>query len=439
MRPLDSSVLTQSDSGRWAALGAAAAVVAVTVVTAVAGMPGARPADEAGTTSAGPGVADRDNWVAGWAPSPVAGSKIPWSDCPAGDGLADQTVRNVAFMSAGGSAVRVRITNTFGERALRVGRASVAVQDGEATPVPGTMRGLTFNGGSTEVTVAAGGRALSDPVRLSVAPLTSLLVSVYVPEATGPVTNHPFTAQGNFLAAGDRALAAGAQGYGDTPCWMLVDGVDVRAPQRVTGSVVVLGDSITDTGNTTGNANRRWPDFLARRLDARPGPTLSVVNAGLGGNRLLAPRDGEPYWGVPALARLERDVYAQTGVRAVILLEGTNDIGFSAPAADLIAGYRQVIRQTRAQGLPIFGGTVPPFGGSFLDTPQRRAIWDEVNTWIRTSGEFDGVIDFARVLASPTDPYTINPGYDSGDHLHQNDAGCEAMANAVNLAALLRR
>jgi lysophospholipase L1-like esterase len=369
----------------------------------------------------------------------VAGSDIPWSDCPAGDGLADQTVRNVAFVSAGGSAVRVRITNTFGARALRVGRASVAIQGADARPLAGTMRALTFNGGSTEVTVAAGGRALSDPVRLSVDPLTSLLVSVYVPGQTGPVTNHPFTAQGNFLAAGDRALATTPDGYGNTPCWMLVDGVDVRAGERMTGSVVVLGDSITDTGNTTGNANRRWPDFLARRLNARRGPTLSVVNAGLGGNRLLEPREGELYWGVPALARLERDVYAQTGVRAVILLEGTNDIGYSAPAADMIAGFQQVIRQTHAQGLPIFGGTIPPFGGSFLDTAERRAIWDEVNRWIRTSGEFDGVIDFARVLAVPGDPYTLNPAYDPGDHLHPNDAGCEAMANAVNLSALLRR
>jgi lysophospholipase L1-like esterase len=342
----------------------------------------------------------------------------------------------VAFLSTGGESVRVRVTNTFGQRSLRVGRASVAVQGADASAVPGTMRPLTFNG-RPEVTVAAGGRALSDPVSLDVAALSSLLVSVYVPEATGPVTNHPFTAQGNFLTVGDRTLAETAEGYGDTPCWMLVDGVDVRAPERVIGSVVALGDSITDTATTTGNANRRWPDYLSRRLNARPGPTLSVVNAGLGGNRLLEPREGEPYWGVPALARLERDVFTQTGVRAVILLEGTNDIGYSAPAAAIIAGYLQVIAQTHAQGLPIFGGTVPPFGGSFVDTPERREIWAEVNEWIRTSGEFDGVIDFARALGSADDPATLDPAYDSGDHLHPNDAGCEAMANAIDLSALL--
>jgi lysophospholipase L1-like esterase len=442
MRPIDSTEVSGPvRRRRWSVTLVATTTLAATLA-AVLAVPAVRATNSASGSAGAPaaGVAhSAGHWTAGWAPSPVVGSAIPWMpDCPAGTGLADQTVRNVAFLSAGGSAVRVRITNTFGERALRVARASVAVQGSDANAVPGTMRALTFNG-RAEVTVAAGGRALSDPVRLSVAALSTLLVSVYVSEATGPATFHPFTAQGNFLAAGDKALAATGDGYGHTPCWMLVDGIDVRAGMRVVGSVVALGDSITDTSATSGNANRRWPDFLARRLNARPGPTLSVVNAGLGGNRLLAPRDGEPYWGVPGLARLERDVYSATGVRAVILLLGTNDIGFSAPAADIIAGYQQVIAQTHAQGLPIFGGTVPPFGGSFLDTPERRAIWAEVNEWIRTSREFDGVVDFARALAAPGDPATLDPAYDSGDHLHPNDAGCEAMAEEVNLAALLRR
>ncbi|MFY1694284.1 MULTISPECIES: SGNH/GDSL hydrolase family protein [unclassified Solwaraspora] len=447
MRPSDNHTYTADSTtpvrgtrsaGRAAAF-SGGSVLAVTIAAALAATVGAA-APSGPSAHARPAGTDGRGatWVAAWAPSPVEGSTIPWSDCPAGDGLADQTIRNVAFVSAGGTAVRVRVTNTFGTRALKVGRASVAVQRDGATAVAGSMRELTF-GGQREVTVAAGGRALSDPVPLRVAALSTLLVSVYVPEPTGPVTNHPFTAQGNHLAAGDRATAPTADGYADTPCWMLVDGIDIQAGPRVVGSVVALGDSITDTASTTGNANQRWPDHLARRLHDRPGPTLSVVNAGLGGNRLLAPRDGEPYWGVPALARLERDVYAQTGVRAVILLEGTNDIGYSTPAADIIAGYQQVIVQTRAQGLPIFGGTVPPFGGSFLDTPERQEIWHDVNHWIRTSGAFDGVIDFAAALADPTDPNRLAATYDSGDHLHPNDAGCAAMADAVDLAALLRR
>lgn len=409
--------------GRRAVGLVALAVLATSLVSGSGGAP---------VTAAG------SRWVAGWAASPVEGSAIPWSDCPAGEGLADQTVRNVVFVSAGGSQVRVRITNTFGERALRVGRASVAVQGADAAAVPGTMRLLTF-AGRTGVTVAAGGRALSDPVPLAVAPLSTLLVSVYVPEATGPITNHPFTAQGNYLASGDRALAPTGDGYGDTPCWMFIDGVDVKASSRTVGSVVALGDSITDTSATTGNANRRWPDALARRLAAKPGPTLSVVNAGLGGNRLLAPRDGEPYWGVPALARLERDVFAQTGVTDVILLEGVNDIGYSASAEEMIAGFQQVITQTHAQGLRIFGATIPPFKGSFIETPERLATWRTVNHWIRTSGAFDGVFDVARTLAAPGDPETMAPEYDSGDHLHPNDAGCQVIADTVDLRALLRR
>jgi lysophospholipase L1-like esterase len=383
------------------------------------------------------GRAHPGNWVTAWAASPVVGVFIPFNPgCPAGTGLTNQTVRNVAFVSAGGDRVRIRLTNTFGLRSMRVGHATVAAQAANADVVPGTLRSLTF-GGRPEITLAAGGHALSDPVQLDVAPLSTLLVSVYLPGPTGPVTMHPFTAQGNFIATGDATAAATGSGFADLPCWLLIDGIDVHAPARVAGSVIALGDSITDTSATTGNANRRWPDDLARRLNARPGRTLSVGNAGLGGNRLLEPRPDGDFWGVPALARLERDVFSQTGVRAVILLEGVNDIGFDAAAAELIAGYQQVIAQTHARGLRIFGATLTPFGGSFVDTPQRRATWSAVNDWIRTSHAFDGVFDFAAATAIPGDPFTLLPAYDSGDHLHPNDAGCQAMADAVNLHQLI--
>lgn len=376
-------------------------------------------------------------WVAGWAASPVVGSEIPWSSCPAGAGLADQTVRNVVFTSAGGRSVRVRLTNAFGARPLKVGRTSVAVQAAGDAAVPGTLRAVTFRG-KREVTVPPGREIFSDPVRLDVEALSTLLVSAYLPEPTGPLTNHPFTAQGNYLAGGDRTGAVSG-GFTDTPCWMVVNGVDVAPAGRVAGTVVAFGDSITDTANTTGNANRRWPDFLARRLDAVPGRTLSVVNAGLGGNRLLADREGEPYYGVAGVTRVERDVLAQTGVKAVIMLLAVNDIGYSASAADLIAGHREVIAQARAKGVEVYGGTVLPFKGSFIWTEEREATWRALNDWIRTSGEFDGVVDFAAATAAPGDPATLNPAYDSGDHLHPNDAGTEAMANAVDLAMLLGR
>jgi lysophospholipase L1-like esterase len=386
--------------------------------------------------TAGPPRFGDHGWVAAWAASPVVGSEIPFSpDCPAGRGLHDQTVRNVVFLSTGGSAVRIRLTNTFGTTPMHIGHASVAVQAAGADAVPGTVRELTFRS-HREISVPAGREVFSDPAPLRVAALSTLLVSVYVPDATGPVTNHPFTAQGNFLGAGDQALARTGASYGFTPCWMLADGVDVRPAGRVTGSVVALGDSITDTANTTGNANHRWPDFLARRLDAKPGRTLSVVNAGLGGNRVLLPRDGEPYFGVPALDRLDRDVLDQTAVRAVIVLEGVNDIGFSAGADALIAGLTELARRTHAAGLPILGATIMPFKASFVWTPEREQTWTTVNTWIRTGGAFDGVIDFAAATAAPDDPATLNPAYDSGDGLHPNDAGTRAMADAIDLRQL---
>ncbi|MEN3306298.1 MAG: hypothetical protein V7603_2500 [Micromonosporaceae bacterium] len=413
------------------AAGVCLAVVGLTaspaVVTSLAGAP-------AKHATAGE---DGQRWVAAWGASPVVGVKIPFSTCPAGAGLQNQTVRNVVFASAGGSAVRVRLTNTFGTRPLHVGSASVALQASGATVVPGTTRQLTFDGRS-DVTIAAGAEYLSDPVALAVPGLRSLLVSVYVPDATGPVTNHPFTAQGNFLGSGDLTLSATGAGYADTPCWMMVDGVDVRAAARVAGTVVALGDSITDTANTTGNANRRWPDDLARRLAALRGRTLSVANAGLGGDRLLAPRAGEEFYGIPVLSRLDHDVFAQTAATDVILLIGVNDIGFDATAPELIAGMQQVAVQTHAQGLHIFGGTITPFGGSFLDTPQREATRLAVNEWIKSSHAFDGVVDFAAAVADPANPHAMLPVYDSGDHLHPGDAGCQALADAVDLRALLR-
>lgn len=377
-----------------------------------------------------------DHWVTAWGASPVVGSAIPGSTCPAGTGLTNQTVRNVVFLSTGGAQVRVRLSNAFGTQAVQVAHATVAADETGASAVPGSVRTLTF-GGSQAVTLVAGGDALSDPVDLPVAALSDVLVSIYLPGPTGPLTNHPFTAQGNYLGSGDLTTSESGSGYGDTPCWMVVSGVDVLAVPRVAGSVVALGDSITDTANTTGNANLRWPDDLSRRLNALPGRTLSVVNAGLGGNRLLAPRDGQPYYGVPALARLDRDAFTQAGVRSVILLEGVNDIGFGATASEIISADQQIAAQAHARGLRIFGATITPFGGSIVDSPAGEQTRIDVNNWIMTSHAFDGVIDFAAAVADPANPNALLPAYDSGDHLHPNDAGCQAMANAVNLSMLI--
>jgi lysophospholipase L1-like esterase len=378
------------------------------------------------------------SWVAGWSASPVVGSAIPGSTCPAGAGLADQTVRDVVFLSAGGDRVRVRLTNTFGTKPLSVDHASVAVQGNGAVPMAGTMRELTFHGRHA-VTVPVGAQEFSDPVPLRVAALSTLLVSAHVTGPTGPLTNHPFTAQGNYLASGDAALAADAGRFAGTPCWMLADGVDVDPATGAAGTVVAFGDSITDTAATTGNANHRWPDFLARRLAALPGRTWSVANAGLGGNRVLADRPGQPYYGVAGVNRFERDALGITGVRTVVLLEGVNDIGYDASASAIIAGYRQLIAAAHARGVRIIGATLTPFGGSFVDTPAHRQTWQQLNEWIRHSGAFDGHVDFAAATADPADPFRMRPAYDSGDHLHPGDTGTKAMADAVDLTAVFGR
>jgi lysophospholipase L1-like esterase len=393
----------------------------------------------AGVALSGTAAASTANvpWVTGWAASPVVGSAIPGSTCPAGSGLTDQTVRNVVFLSAGGDRVRVRLTNTFGARPLAVDHASVAVQGGGASPVAGTMRELTFQGRHA-VTVPAGAQLFSDPVRLRVTVLSTLLLSAHVAGPTGPLTNHPFTAQGNYLASGDATLTADTGRFRDTPCWMLTDGVDVSPAAPVAGTVVAFGDSITDTAATTGNTNRRWPDFLARRLNALPGRALSVANAGLGGNRVLVDR-AEPYYGVAGVNRFQRDALGITGVRTVVLLEGVNDIGYDASADAIITGYRRMIAAAHHEGVRILGATLTPFGGSFIDTPARRQTWQRLNDWIRHSGAFDGVVDFTAATADPADPSRLRPTYDSGDHLHPGDAGTRAMADAVNVTTLVGR
>ncbi|ATE52922.1 SGNH/GDSL hydrolase family protein [Actinosynnema pretiosum] len=380
---------------------------------------------------------ERSSWTAAWAASPVMGGPNPHNDCPSGGaGLTDRTARNVVFTSAGGDLVRIRLGNAFGATPLRVDRTTVAHRGGGAAPVPGTTRPVTF-GGSREALVPAGGELLSDPVLLDVAALSTLLVSVHFPGPTGPLTNHPFTAQGNYLAEGDRTDDRTGTGFADTPCWLGVSGVDVaERGQRSAGAVVVFGDSITDTAASTDNANRRWPDFLARRLAARDGRTPSVVNAGLGGNRLVADRKGEPHYGVAGTTRFARDALGQTGVRTVVVLSGVNDLSFDATADELIDGYRDLIAQAHRRDVRVVGGTIMPFRTSFAWTPEREATWRRVNAWIRTSGEFDAVVDFASAMAAPGDDALLNPAYDRGDGLHPTDAGTEAMADAVDLRLL---
>jgi lysophospholipase L1-like esterase len=274
---------------------------------------------------------------------------------------------------------------------------------------------------------------VSDQVSLRVPRDGDLLVSTYTPVASGPVTYHGLAAQTSFFTrAGDFALEASGASYGErTSVWHYVTGVDVRG-SGAAGTVVAFGDSITDGAGATSGANRRWPDLLADRLRGR----LGVVNSGISGNRMLLDGGG---FGINALARFNSDVLAKSGVRSVILLEGINDIQQSPHQTDpeaIIAAYRQFVLQAHAQGVRVVGGTVLPFKGWQVYDPTLEATRQALNAFIRTGGVFDAVVDFDAVMRSSGDPLVLRAEYDSGDHLHPNDAGYQAMANAVDLGKL---
>jgi len=375
----------------------------------------------------------RSGWVTSWSASPQRSAAS----------FDDQTVRDIVFTSVGGDEVRLVLSNVFGITPLQVGRATVAVSGSGAAVVPGTVGQVTV-AGSASFQIPAGAQMLTDPVRMRVPALHDLAVSLYLPDQTGAATNHSDAQQVNWVSAGDHAADTGGGAFTtETQSWYYVSDLIVRSP-RAAGTVVAFGDSITDGFQSTVGANARWPNDLARRLDALHGPTLSVADEGISGNRIVP---DTLHRGVSALARFERDALDQAGVRTIILLEGINDFGFSATppnpltdvsAGQVIAGYQQLIAQAHARGLKIIGATLLPFKGAGYYTVAAEAKREAVNDWIRHSGAFDAVIDFDRLIRDPSDPLTMNPAYDSGDHLHPNDAGYQVLANAINLNMLSR-
>jgi lysophospholipase L1-like esterase len=391
---------------------------------------------------------DGGRWLATWGASPqvaIPPSVLPIPGDVSAAGFTNQTVRNIIFTSVGGSALRLRLTNSFGWQPVTFDEVDVGVVESGAALVPGSSRTARFAGQSS-VTMAPGAEALSDPVQIEVGPLQELAVSLFSSGATGPASYHFNANQINYIASGDAApSASGAAFTGTSGAWYFVDGVDVLARPRERATIVALGDSITDGFGSTVGTNHRWPNLLAQRILAGPpGLADSVVDEGISGNRVL---NNSACFGVDAQARLDRDVLTQTGAGFVILLEGINDIGFSqtpnagctAPntdvsAAQIIAAYQQIIAQVHARGLEIFGGTLTPFKGAFYYSAAGEVKRETVNAFVRTSGAFDGVIDFDRAVRDPANPLQFLTAYDSGDHLHPNDAGYQAMANAVNLS-----
>ncbi|MEI7444553.1 MAG: SGNH/GDSL hydrolase family protein [Burkholderiales bacterium] len=420
--------------------------------------------------------ASADRWIATWAAPgvarmdqpaqtlPASALAFPWArDVPAsvqavglgGQALPvggaspihfkDQTLRQIARVSIGGARVRVVVSNSLGTVPLRIGAAQVALRESGAAIVAGSARVLTF-GGLAQPVVPPGALLVSDPVDLAVKDDGDLVIDLYLPDDTAawksPVTVHPASWQVNYVSGPGNHAGSATFPVAGTTAYRRGDGlasassfflarVEVVAPQA-SGVLVAFGDSITDGTQSGLDQNRRWPELLARRL-AAAGIRLSVVNGGIGGGRVL--EDGV---GPSALARFDRDVLAVPGVTHVTILEGINDIGAggakaSPTVADLIAGHRQLIERARARGLKVYGGTLIPFEGAAYWTPEGEAKRLALNDWIRSSGAYDAVLDFDRLMQDPARPIRMRAEFDSGDHLHPAPAGYRAMADSIDL------
>ena len=393
-------------------------------------------------------AADAGGWIPTWAASPqpvwdadfFAPVAIPRA-------LRDQTIRQVARVSVGGSRVRVEFSNEYGTRPLLIGAAHVALAGEGVAIAAGSDRALTF-GGRPSVTVPPGAPILSDPVDLVVPPLGSLAVSLFLPEITPTTTWHNEGAQTAYISGpGDFAAAATFEPAQTITSRIFLSEILVDAKPGAR-AVVTFGDSITDGAASTPDANHRWPDFLAERLHAA-GADVAVVNQGISGARVLRDRMGDN-----ALARFDRDVLSQPHADTVVVMMGINDIGWPgtllvpegepAPSPeDIIVGYEQLIARAHGKGLRILGATLTPFENTFAGHPlfgyydeTKEAKRQAVNQWIRTSGAFDGVIDFDAATRDPSNPKHIRADFDSGDHLHPQDTGYKAMADAVDLGLL---
>jgi lysophospholipase L1-like esterase len=350
--------------------------------------------------------------------------------------LDDQTIRMIVHTSIGGSRVRIEISNAIGKNAVVIGAAHIALRSSGAETVNGSDRALTF-GGKASVTMQPGVTLLSDPVDLKFTPLSDLAVSLYFPRDTGPPTSHALGLHRAYVSRGDTTATEAMPNSDETHAYLWLSAVDVLAPSD-SFAVVALGDSITDGFATTADADQAWPSQLAKRLLNNEGTKdVSVLNQGISGNEVL--KDGA---GVSALVRFDRDVLSSPGIEWMIVLEGINDINIHGQVAgpvaltaeDVIFGYRQIIDRAHTHGIKVIGATLMPEEGVWLATPQGEATRQSVNAWIRTSQAFDQIVDLDKVTRDPIRPAILRQEFDSGDHIHPNDAGNKAIADAFNLS-----
>jgi lysophospholipase L1-like esterase len=377
-------------------------------------------------------AASPDHWVGTWAASPVANAN------PDGKVLAsDTTLREIVHVSLGGSSVRVILSNEFGTTPLTIGTAHIALSAGQSDITLTSANALTF-GGRPTVTIPPGALVVSDPASLKLPPFANVAVSIYLPEQPIPqVSIHNFADQTSYSAPGNLVGEAKLAGAKEIYSWPILKGIDVMASAD-SASIVTFGDSITDGAHSTRDANSRWPDVLARRLQAnKKTAKLAVLNQGIGGNRVL-----HDVAGPSALARFDRDVLAQAGVKYLIIMESINDIGHAqdpvkpydvVTAEDLIVGLGQLAARAHTHGIKVIGATLTPYVGAKYSSPAGEAMRQAVNQWIRTTSQLDGFVDFDKATLDPANPTVFAPSADSGDHLHPADGGYKAMADSIDL------
>ncbi|MEP7311365.1 MAG: SGNH/GDSL hydrolase family protein [Pseudomonadota bacterium] len=383
--------------------------------------------------------AAQDKWVAAWGTAQQLA--VPARAIPSRDtypvNVTGQTVRMIARTTLAGKAVRIALSNSFGYAPVRIDAAEVARQSAGAAIRPRSNHSLTF-GGNASVVLAPGAQIYSDPLEYEVAAQADLVVSLYLAVDSGPTTAHPIGLRAAWVAPGNQLGSDTLQNAVQFRSYLWLAGIDVLAAPKA-AAIIAFGDSITDGFSTTPDADMPWPSILARRLGAqRNFPPRGVINMGISGNRVL--REGA---GSSALARFDRDVLSRPGVRWVLLLEGINDIGFSAipglpasektTAEEIITGYRQLIARAHLHGLSIIGCTLTPFEGVNTYSEAGENMRQAVNRWIRESGQFDAIVDFDAATRDPSAPTKLRAQFDSGDHIHPNDAGNEAMAQAIDL------
>ena len=411
-----------------------------------------------------PALAAQEHWVATWAASPQAPRlnvpRPPQAAAPAPAPTApnnpppafappptinNQTLRMVAHTSMAGRRARIQLSNAYGTTPLTVGGAHIALREKASAIVASSDRALTFSG-KPSFTIPPGAEVISDAVDLDVPKLSDLVISVYISGEAAAPTLHLTGLHTTYISSkpGDLSGAPSIAESTNTQSWYWLSSVDVLAPAD-TGLVVAFGDSITDGATSTPDTDRSWPSQLAQRLQAVDATaSLAIVNQGISGNRLL--RDGA---GVSALARFDRDVLSQPGVKWVIVMEGINDIGIGArsgpgsadavTAEDLIGAHKQIIERAHLHGIKAIGATLTPFAGAAYFSEEGETLRRAVNEWIRTSKAYDAVIDFDAVTRDPDNPKQIRPMYNIRDHLHPNDLGYRVMAEAVDLSLFVAK